>query len=50
MKHQVDIQWDAPEDFTLVVEKTTDGDRIQREQEQKLADQKEAEKQQQPLI
>lgn len=47
---QVEIRFDKPESFQLVIENTTDGERVVREQTQREADQQHSEKQQQRLI
>ncbi len=47
---QLEVKWDKPEPFALVVQQTTDGDRVTREQAQREADKQHSEKQQQELI
>ena len=46
---QVEIKFDAPESFRLVVQQSTDGDRIAAEQAQSQINQTESEKLQQTL-
>lgn len=44
MKHkapQLEVKWDKPEPFTLVVQQTTDGERVAKEQAQREADKQE---------
>jgi len=48
--HILEVCWDAPEAFALVVEQTTDGDRITSIQKQSETDKHHAEQQQTQLI
>jgi hypothetical protein len=48
-KQTLEINFGEPEAFTLVVQQTTDGDRIAREKAQSEADKQHAEQQQQSL-
>ena len=53
MKHkakQVDIHWGEPEAFALIVQTTTDGDRIARQKKQQEKDRQESEEKQVTLI
>jgi hypothetical protein len=47
---QVQITWDRPEAFKLIVESMTDGERIQRQQQQFEADRRAAEQRQESLL
>ena len=47
---QIEVRFDKPEPFKLVVQTTTDGDRVVREKEQLEADRKASEEKQKRLI
>jgi len=49
-KPQIEIKWPEPESFALVIQTATDGDRVSREQSQRIADQQHAENQQPQLV
>jgi hypothetical protein len=53
MKHKaqsIEIKWDKPEPFQLVIETTTDGDRIAKEKARLITERTEAETRQRELM